>query len=421
MDKLYKQYIDSSGVWTDTRNILKDSLFIALKGANFDGNEFIHEAIEAGAKYAVTDSKNGKPDPRIIVVDDCLETLQGLANFHRRKLNIPVIGITGSNGKTTSKELLHASLSAKFKVFSTPGNFNNHIGLPLSILQIKHTHEIAVLELGDNHIGEIAALCKIAEPSHCYLTNIGKDHIEGFGSFENNVKAKLELFDYAKSSNSIVFLDPEEDSVYQYGLKLKERIEFPIGDAILFKSNNGFVEFISDGNSYSTNLVGEYNQANIRAAYYIAKHFKVEIDKASTAIANYVPSNNRSQLVNSEQNTIYLDAYNANPSSMALALDSFSKLKLRSNRVVILGDMLELGASSISEHNQILDLCKRLSFDRIIVVGHEFGQCHLSAEIEHFDRTESLLAFLKKQGIVNSQVFLKGSRGIKLEQLLEEL
>lgn len=398
-------------------------MFFALKGDNFDGNDYIEQALNKGAAYAVSERSFEGQDIKnqVTQVNDTLKTLQELANYHRHQLNIPLIGITGSNGKTTCKELLHQSLSKKFRCFSTLGNFNNHIGVPLSLLQIDESHEIAVVEFGDNHPGEIKMLCEIAEPSHCFLTNIGKDHIEGFGTYENNVLAKKELFDHAKANALPCFVDPNEAEVFELSEFLDERIIFPKDSEIHYYTDDAFIAMSYKGKSFTTKLVGDYNQRNIDAAFYISKHFGVDPFDSLQAISEYQPQNNRSQLIEKDNNSIYLDAYNANPSSMELALKSFAKLNLKPSRVVIIGDMLELGALSKNEHKSILDLCKQLQFDRIIAVGTEFQEAGISSEIEHFDQSSSLKAYLEKHPIKDAQILLKGSRGIKLESLVEVL
>ncbi len=423
MKSLYSLYKKSTGICTDTRKIKDGCLFFALKGENFDGNDYIEDALKKGAAFAVGESSFEGEDlqDRVIQVDDSLRTLQELANYHRNQLDIPVIGITGSNGKTTCKELLHQSLSTQYKCFSTPGNFNNHIGVPLSLLQIDSSHEVAVLEFGDNHPGEIKMLCEISEPTHCFLTNIGKDHIEGFGTYENNVLAKKELFDHAKAHSLLCFVDPMEKEVFELSEFLDDRIIFPKESEIHYYTENAFIAMSYQGNSYVTRLVGDYNQRNIDAAFHISQHFGVDPFDALQAISQYQPENNRSQLIEKESNSIYLDAYNANPSSMELALKSFSKLNLKATSVVIIGDMLELGTLSKNEHKSILELCKQLHFDRIIAVGSEFQQAGISAEIEHFDQSTSLKAYLEKHPIKNAQILLKGSRGIKLETLVDVL
>lgn len=421
--KLYDHFESSTGVCTDTRKIEQDCLFFALKGGNFNGNDFILDALKSGASHAVADEdrEEFRTDSRISIVEDCLNSLQTLATHHRRQLKIPIIGITGSNGKTTTKELLHQALLTKFRVFSTPGNFNNHIGVPLSILMINSEHEIAILEYGDNHRGEVELLCKISEPTYCFLTNIGKDHIEGFGSFENNVLAKKELFDYAKVNGLSTYVDQNEPEVVELSQELQHCITFPSEPKLKYHLEGAFIAFRYEGKSYASNLVGEYNHHNIDAAFYISRNLGADAHLALQAIADYIPKNNRSQLIEQGDNVIYLDAYNANPSSMELALKSFAKLELKAKRVAIMGDMLELGPLSREEHQNILDYAKSLDLSRIILVGSEFSQVRTSPEVEHFDHTESLKAYLKKNPINNAQIMLKGSRGIKLESLLDVL
>lgn len=423
MRTLYEHYLNSSGICTDTRKIKKGSLFVALKGANFDGNDYVLQALSEGASFALSDrnSEAHRNSSKVILVEDCLKSLQALANYHRKQLATPIIGITGSNGKTSTKELLHASLSTRFKTFATPGNFNNHIGVPLTLLQLTKEHEFGVLEFGDNHIGEIAELCEIAEPDYCYLTNIGKDHLEGFGSFENNVKAKKELYDYALKREIPVFIDKNEGSLMNLGASLPKKILYPNEESLQFGLDGAFIKILYGGKSYVSHLVGEYNRANIEAAFYIATHLGAKADEVLKAIAAYQPQNNRSQLIEKATNSIYLDAYNANPSSMQLAIESFRNFNLRKHKVVVLGDMLELGESSRAEHQAIFNLAKASKFDLILLVGNEFGKIRFAEGAKHYSNVHALKDALKQKPLRDSQILLKGSRGIRLEELLEVL
>ena len=406
-------------VCTDTRKIIPNSLFFALKGENFNGNQFATAALESGAKYAVIDEEEYLIDEKTILVSDVLKSLQSLANEYRLTLNIPIIGITGSNGKTTSKELIGRVLSRKYRVHVTPGNFNNHIGLPLTILSAPPNSEMLLLEMGDNHPGEINHLCEIADPTHGLITNVGKDHIEGFGSFEANRLAKKELFDYLNAHGGICFVPKFESDVVKMVPPRAKKIS--LGNELKPELSNPFVRYSNASKKIiTTHFIGDYNFKNIEMAYSIGKHFKVDEQLIHEAIASYTPQNNRSQFIETKTNSIFLDAYNANPSSVDLALQSFAKQKLKVHRIAILGDMLELGNVSNEEHERIIEQVNQTSITPYFV-GKEYGKLAHPKKGKFFlDRFE-LIEFLKNSPITNSQVLIKGSRGIRLEEVLAYL
>jgi UDP-N-acetylmuramoyl-tripeptide--D-alanyl-D-alanine ligase len=353
MNELYELFLGSTGIQTDTRKIKKGELFFALKGANFNGNEYAAKAIEESGYYAVIDEAKYEIVGKTILVDDVLKTLQNLAAWHRKTLKIPVIAIGGSNGKTTTKELTYAVLSTKFKTISTLGNENNHIGLPLNILRIKPEHEMAVIEMGANNHGEIALLCEIAQPTHGIITNVGKDHLEGFGSVEGVAKANAEMYDYLRLHNGMVFLNSEETMLIDLAQGIDAKTFPDVKDdysCVAVKSNSWFLAVeTGDGTRIQSNLVGNYNLNNIGAALAIGRYFGVEIEAAKEAIEAYYPKNMRSQFIDTGRNKIILDAYNANPSSMEGALDTFASIEAE-HKVLVLGAMYEMGEFAEREH-----------------------------------------------------------------------
>ncbi len=425
MDNIYPLFLECTGICTDTRQITKDCFFVCLTGENFDGNKFAEQALEAGAKYVVIDNADYEHLPNTVLVENSLKALQELARHHRRQFDIPVLGITGSNGKTTSKELISCVLKTEKKVHYTKGNLNNHIGVPLTLLGLKKEHEIAVVEMGANHFGDIAELCAIAEPNHGIITNIGKAHLEGFGDFKGVLKTKKELYDFVESVDGHLFYNIDDEvlkgivpnvSTSTYG---KENAEVK-GKLVRL---NPFTEFEWSTSSYasstlSTNLVGEYNFYNFLAAICIGKYFGISDASINSAIEGYKPSNNRSQVSKTERNTLIVDCYNANPTSMASALESFVAIE-HNNKIAVLGDMRELGKDAALEHQKILDFNRSKSI-KTIYVGEEFGK--LVGETENkFPTTKELIASGLLQNIENGLVLLKGSRGIQLEKVIVEL
>lgn len=425
MENLFELFYQSSGVSTDTRKIKKDSLYIALKGEYFDGNTFAEKAIELGAKYAIVDNKDFANESTVFHVQDSLIFLQKLSNFHRKKFNIPLIGITGSNGKTTSKELINAVLSRKYNVLCTAGNLNNHIGVPLTLLNLSEEHQIAIIEMGANKPKDIEELCLIAEPNFGIITNVGKAHLQGFLSFEGVIETKSELYSFVKNNQGKIVINGDDEILNNkadsfqlekitYGTLEENKI---IGELIQL---NPFVELKWKSTEYSspiiqTNLVGKYNFLNFLAAITFGTIFKVENEKINEAISNYEPTNNRSQVQKTKENTLIIDCYNANPSSMHLALESFKEIQ-HPNKLAILGDMFELGLESEIEHQKIVDFCIENEI-QFLTVG-DFFQKHNSSG---YKNTQEAIEFINSANIKNNLILLKGSRGIALEKIIDFL
>jgi len=425
IEELYKIYSAHPSVVTDTRKLKLGDLYFALKGPNFNGNLFALAALEAGASYAIVDEAIPNSEAiqdRIIVVDDVLTTLQALAKYHRQQFNIPFIAITGSNGKTTTKELVFTVLESHFKAYTTQGNLNNHIGVPLTILSIPKDAEIAVIEMGANHQKEIESYCSYTLPTHGMITNCGKAHLEGFGGVEGVKKGKGELYDFLRANNGTVFL--MED--YDYLQQMAAGIPHLIG----YGQNNGHVQgeaIDQDGmlkvqlkkgieiESIQTHLVGNYNLPNVLAAVTIGQFFKVPNDKIKAAIENYIPTNSRSQLLTWKNNEVILDAYNANPSSMKLAVENFAKLN-KENKIVCVGGMRELGEDTLKEHQILIDQLKQNQWKQVILVGSEFKTCNHS--YLYFDTVLEAKTWLQEQQYTGHALLIKGSRGIQMEQLI---
>lgn len=422
---LYDIYLESGEISTDTRSIQPGCIFFALKGDRFNANAFADEALEKGASYAVVDEAEYAVSDRHLLVEDTLITLQKLSRFHRDELKIPVIGLTGSNGKTTSKELIHAVLSRRFNTLATHGNLNNHIGVPLTLLRIKPKHQIAVIEMGANHVGEIAMLSELANPTHGLITNIGRAHIGLFGGYDNVIRAKSELFQHLLANGGTPFINSRNDILS----KMAERFAAPV----LFPSKGDFyhaelvdadpfVRLIADnGALVETQMIGSYNFENIAAALCIGKYFGVDPESANKAVAEYRPQNMRSQIVKKDSNTIILDAYNANPSSMLAAIENFSKSRAE-RKVLILGDMFELGEESAREHRLLGELIHAHGFREVYLCGNLISEA--MAEIpyaHHFRDKRDLMAALKDAGINGALVLVKASRGIGLEDVVDYL
>lgn len=423
-EKIFQLFLRYPLISTDTRKVLPNSIYFALKGENFDGNAFAAEALDSGAKYAIIDNKEYKSKENIIVVDNVLNTLQELASNYRKYLEIPIIGITGTNGKTTTKELTNAVLSRKFKIIATQGNLNNHIGVPLTILGIPTETEMAIVEMGANHVGEIETLCNIASPDYGIITNVGKAHLEGFGSFENIIKTKTELYRSVKNTGKFIFVNSNNNILVDNSKDIKTEFYGGLKDKVFGKVLNTFpylsVELSIDGTLVSINskLVGAYNLDNIVTAAAIGFYFGISADEIQFAIENYNPTNNRSQIIKTQNNTLIMDAYNANPTSMMVALQSFKDYEA-DNKVVILGDMLELGDESIEEHKKILDFAYSCCFDKMYFVGKIFEQINNSEQT--FNNSNDLKDFLLNNKLLNKNILIKGSRGIKLEKIVEVL
>lgn len=417
--QLYNLFQKSIGVTTDSRKIEKNHLFIALKGENFNGNKFARQAIEKGAIAAVVDEKEFEDkENRIYCVKEGLQTLQDLAHHHRKQLQIPVIALTGSNGKTTTKELISAALSAQYKVTYTQGNLNNHIGVPLTLLTIDKSTEIAVVEMGANHPKEIAELCQIAAPDFGYITNFGKAHLEGFGSEEGVVKAKSELYDFLRETNgkAFVYMDDSKQLKQSQGLEITTFGSTPQADYLYKKRKAEKAEIEFNHQIIASQLIGDYNQTNIAAAAAIASFFNVPLTEIAQQISTYIPANNRSQIVEKNGKKILLDAYNANPTSMEAALLNFKNLN--GTKTVILGDMFELGSSSALEHSRMAKLAEESNFEEVYLIGEQFFDISIS-QAKKFKYREDFISYLKEiDGIKSDYVLIKGSRGMALEKLL---
>jgi UDP-N-acetylmuramoyl-tripeptide--D-alanyl-D-alanine ligase len=421
IDAIYQIYKNHPVISIDNRKVEPGCIFVGIKGEKFDGNGFAKLALEAGAAYAIIDNKEFYIDERTILVNDSLTTLQELAKLHRRSFDIPFIAICGSNGKTTTKELTYAVLSTTFKAFATKGNLNNHIGVPLTILSIPTDTEIAIIEIGANHLQETYDLCEIAEPNFGLITNNGKDHLEGFGSIENVIQANGELFKWLKKSVGTAFVNYNYSdliaassglSVVSYGSA--ENSTF------VYKNIHGVYASIQWGKEnliISSQLFGDFNGDNIATAVIIGKHFNVPMDKIKQAIENYKPGMNRSQILNKDQVTYFIDCYNANPSSMKLAIDSFIA-SAQSPRAVILADMLELGEHSEREHALIVDQIKQADLNMIVLIGKYFGMMKGQVSCIHFEKTEEAQSWFKEQNFTGWSILLKGSRGYALEKLI---
>ena len=411
---LYKLYQQHYLVDTDTRSIRKNTIFFALKGDHFNGNTFAEQALALGAKYAIVDEEVYQTKPNIILVDDVLKTLQELAQYHRNTLAIPIIGLTGSNGKTTTKELMNAVLGKKFKTQATKGNLNNHIGVPLTLLSIKPEHEIAIVEMGANHQKEIAFLCSICTPDFGYITNFGKAHLEGFGGIEGVIKGKSELYDFLKKNGKTAFVNPDDVLQVEKTENIKS-VQFN-SKHLIFDSLTPFVKLNYQKLTIQSNLIGKYNFSNIAAAITIGAFFKISKEAIKEAIEGYIPNNNRSQIIQKDQNSVILDAYNANPSSMKVALENFAAIEGK-HKTIILGDMFELGESSALEHQVIANLSQSLHFKQIFFVGQHFY--NTETEAQQFQTCEELHAYLKKNPLENQSILIKGSRGMRLERILD--
>ncbi|MEN8137309.1 MAG: UDP-N-acetylmuramoyl-tripeptide--D-alanyl-D-alanine ligase [Bacteroidota bacterium] len=413
LKELYRTYKKTYKVSTDTRTIEQGSIFFALKGENFNGNKFVNKAIEAGAEIAVIDEKEYYIKGKTFIVEDVLSFLQKFANYHRKQLKATFIGISGSNGKTTTKELLYQVLSKKYNTIATEGNLNNHIGVPLTLLSIKPENDMAIVEMGANHQGEIADLCKIAMPEYGYITNFGKAHLEGFGSFEGVIKAKSELYQYLLSTGGTVFVNSDDDIQIKQTENNKKSF---LSDKIYFEGANPFVVVNNNGLLIKSKLVGSYNFQNIRFAISVGEYFNVDKEKIKNAIEEYQPTNNRSQIVEKNGNTIILDAYNANPSSMRAAIKNIADMN-SDYKVVILGDMFELGEYSEKEHSALSAEIEVTDIDKVILLGKEFSKNKLS-KFTYFETTSEFIESGIFDTLSNSTILIKGSRGMAMEKIL---
>lgn len=423
---LYLLFLECNAVCTDTRNIEPNSMFFALKGPNFNANSFAQQALEKGSNYAVIDDDKYYLDKRTILVEDSLKTLQDLSRYHRDQLDIPIIGITGSNGKTTSKELIQAVLSEKYNVSATKGNLNNHIGVPLSLLNITKETEIAIIEMGANHAGEIEFLCEFSMPTLGLLTNIGKAHLEGFGDLETIVETKTALYRSIKKSKGLVFVNSNDKRLMAESENIP-RILYPDSKGISTKAISNSSPFLAfdtyiEGQNrgrIDTKLIGSYNLDNALAAICIGHYFDVDFTQIKHALESYSPSNNRSQWMETANNNLILDAYNANPSSTILALNNFHELGIE-NKFIILGDMLELGEDELKEHQKIVDLLIEQQQEALLV-GPIYMACKRNDKIIGFSSTIEASDYLSREKPQGKTILIKGSRGLKLEKLVEKL
>ena len=427
-EEIYGCFLLYPSISTDSRKIEKDCLFFALKGENFNGNEYAEKALEQGAAYSIVDEEAFAVNEKCLLVENVLECLQQIAVIHRLNLKIPVIGITGSNGKTTTKELINAVLSSGYKVIATAGNLNNHIGVPLTVLGITADTEIGIIEMGANHQGEIAFLSKIAMPDFGIITNIGKAHLGEFGGYEGVIKTKNELYQHLESTDGTAFVNVDDPLLMQLSEKLNRigygnqhvGINVNAGGEVLQSNPLLTIRINGKEKVLNTQLVGTYNLPNVLAAVSIGRFFGVADEKIISAIEQYKPSNNRSQWVETGKNHLILDAYNANPSSLEAALNNFSKIDTKP-KVVIIGGMKELGHESDAEHQRIFDLAVSLDFDRIILVGNEFSEIKKSDTVQYFADSDKLKEYLTINPVSGASILVKGSRGIKLEKIVELL
>ena len=423
IEQLHALFLQCHSVCTDTRKIKNNDLFFALKGENFNGNTYTALALENGAKYAVIDEEQFNTSSKTILVKNVLETLQKLASYHRTYLNIPIIALTGSNGKTTTKELINITLSQKYKTTATVGNLNNHIGVPLTLLSMTNNTQIGIVEMGANHQKEIEFLCNLAKPDYGYITNFGKAHLEGFGSIEGVIKGKSEMYNFLSNNNKTVFVNGND--VIQIE-KTKNANRFVFGkNNHNFDININFIEALPFVKSeyhkleIGSQLIGDYNFNNIAAAIAIGHYFKVEDSAIKTAIENYTPTNNRSQIIQKDTNRIILDAYNANPTSMRAALLNFEK-QPSTKKMVLIGDMFELGKDAKKEHQNIADLVSSLNIDQVVLIGENFFKTQTtSSASKQFKSFDDFKGWLDNSKIENTYILIKGSRGMALERILE--
>ena len=423
IEQLYDTYLRYPSVQTDTRKLSAGDLYFALKGPSFNGNHFAKQALERGAVYAIIDEKEYATDDRLIVVGNTLETLQQLARHHRQQFNVPVIAITGSNGKTTTKELIHAVLSSTYKTYTTKGNLNNHIGIPLTLLSIKDDVEMAVIEMGANHQKEIENYCKYVLPTHGLITNCGKAHLEGFGGIEGVQKAKGELFDFLRENQGTAFIMND----YEY----LKRMSNGISTVITYGTNEAdvvgrlsqtepflsiFIEKGADIDQLKTHLVGDYNLPNILAAVTVGKFFRVQEENIKMAIETYQPSNSRSQMIERNGSKFILDAYNANPSSMKVAIENFARMK-SANKILMLGGMAELGESSLEEHEELIQLINQYEWKDVILVGGDFLKT--KNQFKKFETSVDAAEWFREQKFEDVSILIKGSRSMQMERVIE--
>ena len=422
IEELHQLYLKSSGVSTDTRKINEGSIFFALKGDNFNANEFAEQALEKGANHVVIDDEKYYKAEGFILVDNVLQTLQDLARFHRIQLGIPILALTGSNGKTTTKELMNAVLSKKFKTTATFGNLNNHIGVPLTLLSMTKETEMGIVEMGANHLQEIAFLSQIAKPDYGYITNFGKAHLEGFGSVEGVIKGKSELYDYLKSQEKLLFLnidDPIQQKQMSYGETFSFGNSEPADVRIEYEYEKT-AGIVVNGQKINSKLTGSYNAINMAAAYTVGAYFKIDHEAIKDALENYIPGNNRSQVIIKDSLEIILDAYNANPTSMEAAIKNLEGFKGKP-KVAILGDMFEMGRMAEAEHQYLSERLRKGTIDRVFLIGENFFRTNTTENIQKYRTFEDFAAAFNPEELNDSVVLIKGSRGMALERVLEFL
>ncbi len=419
---LYDIYLQYPSIQTDTRKLKAGDIFFALKGPSFNGNLFAKHALDAGAAYAVVDEETGSFDKRVIKVDDVLQTLQQLAKYHRQQFDIPFIAITGSNGKTTTKELVHEVLNSTYITYTTKGNLNNHIGIPLTILSVGIDAEMAVIEMGANHQKEIESYCSYTLPTHGIITNCGKAHLEGFGGIEGVRKGKGELYDYIRVNNGTIFLMKDYDYLVEMSKGINNIVTYGTADADIVGVADSNKEMLdvnmlkgTDIKNITTHLVGEYNLPNVLVAVAVGKYFNVPDEKIKAALENYIPSNSRSQLIEKDGNKIILDAYNANPTSMKAAVENIAKMS--GDKVLLLGGMMEMGNESLKEHQALIDLINKYQWKDVVLVGSDFNKVNnpyttLANSIEAGK-------WLKEKQFTNTTILVKGSRSMQMEKVLE--
>lgn len=424
IESLYKRFKESNTISTDTRKLPKDCMYFALKGANFDGNKFVKQALDNGAKYCIVDHSTAVINAQCILVKDVLATLQNLATYHRKQINIPIIALTGSNGKTTTKELIYTVLSTQYKVGATKGNLNNHIGVPLTLLSFTDQLDFGIVEMGANHLKEIEFLSKIAMPDYGLITNFGKAHLEGFGSLEGVVKGKSELYDHLKRNHKTAFINNEDKTQIQQIGDYSKIITFGSGlenDCIVkFKNANPLVSINYNETEINSQLIGTYNFGNIAAAIAIGQHFKITTKHIKQAIESYKPDNNRSEIIEKKSNKIILDAYNANPTSMFAALSNFNQLNEKP-KYLFLGDMFELGNNSKEEHQAIVDYLQENFENNVFIIGENFFKTTTNDSIKKYLNFEELKLDFSKLTIKEATILIKGSRGMALERILNLL
>lgn len=426
IQSLYTIYENAIGVQTDTRKIVPGELFFALSGDNFNGNIFAKQALEKGAIAAVIDDKNYYIDERTILVENSLYKLQQLANYHRKQFTIPILAITGSNGKTTTKELITTVLSTQYKVHATKGNLNNHIGVPLTLLAMKKNTDIAVIEMGANHQKEIASYCEVAAPNYGLINNCGKAHLEGFGGVEGVKKGKGELYDYIRNTQGSIFINSELDYLQEMSQGIEKQITYgstqskAIYKGTIFDSQPFLTVAITTANNecmIQSQLVGDYNFPNIMAAVAVGKYFGISIEKIKTAIESYSPDNSRSQRIINGSNTFIMDAYNANPTSVSVAIKNFAQAQFP-NKTILLGAMMELGEDSITEHQAIIALLEKYNWNHVILVGGDFK--NTKHGYTYFENTDEAKAWYQMQQFENMAFLIKGSRAIAMEKIISK-